>query len=99
MNNPGLCEQVLAEIAAKGLAGEARLRFIEDKGQCGQTAVEITLAAELYIVPSGRTLEDMPKNRYGHIFPLAVARDIWVRCPIHGERILQKPGGHHITQK
>jgi hypothetical protein len=94
-----LFEAVKAEIEAKGLEGQARIDFIEDRDQCDQMAKYVRFECEEVIIPSEKTVEDMPKNRYGNVFPQGVARNILVRCPIHGEKILQKPDGHHITEK
>ena len=55
--------------------------------------------AEEFIVPRGKTLEDMPRNRKGYPLPVAVQRNILVECPLHGKKYITKPGGHHVNVK
>ena len=64
--------------------------------ECGQEAEFLRFRAEVYATPFGKNLEDMPRTRKGHFRPIAVQREVVVRCPVHGER-LHRRIGHHIS--
>jgi hypothetical protein len=49
-----------------------------------------------YLIPSGKTLDEMPKSSKGHPLPLAVQHNILVECPVHGKKYIIKPGSHHV---
>jgi len=50
--------------------------------------------AEEYILPLGKSLDDMPKSGKGHALPIAVQRNILVECSVHGRRYIRKMGHH-----
>jgi hypothetical protein len=54
--------------------------------------------AEEYILPLGKTLDDMPKSAKGHPLPLGVQRNILMECSVHGRRYILKMG-HHASVK
>jgi hypothetical protein len=72
---------------------------------CGREALPVKEDAHSapfatgYILPRGKTLEDMPKNRKGHPLPLGVQHNILVECPEHGRNYVSKPTSHHVDKK
>jgi hypothetical protein len=93
----GLVEGVRAYVAAH--RGEPGLTdWINDKDQCEQQAAYVGFVAHENAVPSGKTLDEMPRTGTGYKQPLFTARNLLLRCPIHGEKILQI-FGHHATEK
>lgn len=72
---------------------------------CGRTAQRVkedrysaTIATE-YILPKGKTLEEMPRTSKGHPLPLGVQHNILVECPEHGRKYVIKPTSHHVDKK
>ncbi len=54
---------------------------------------------EEVVIPSGKTLDEMPKTGGGHIKPLGVQRNILVECPIHGTQLFLHIGNHVSVKK
>lgn len=73
-------------------------KWIDDHDQCSQEADFVRFVDEEFIRPSGTTLDQSPRTGGGHIQPIAVQRNILVRCPIHGEQVFLHHG-HHISVK
>jgi hypothetical protein len=66
--------------------------------ECVQEAEFVKFEAEEALIPSGKTLDQMPRTRRGHIKPLGVQRNILVKCPIHGLKYSLHIG-HHVSVK
>ena len=70
--------------------------WFNDRNQCTEQAEYVEFWTEQAIVPVDKELADMPRTGSGHIQPLAVNRSIIVKCPVHGELMLEHTG-HHIS--
>jgi hypothetical protein len=70
--------------------------------QCGLESKRVhgehDFATEI-ILPTGKTLEEMPRNRKGEPLPLGVQHCILIECPVHGQKYLLKPTSHHVDKK
>jgi hypothetical protein len=65
---------------------------------CGREAEFMRFECEEVVIPSGKTLDQMPKTRKGHVKPLGVQRIRLVRCPVHGLKGSLHIG-HHVSVK
>jgi hypothetical protein len=66
--------------------------------RCGQEVEFVRFDCEDVVIPSGKTLDQMPKTGKGHTKPLFVQRNILVKCPIHGLKYSLHIG-HHVSVK
>lgn len=65
---------------------------------CGQEVEFVRFVCEEVFIPHGKTLDQFPKTRKGHIKAVGVQRDILVKCPIHGLKYSLHIG-HHVSVK
>ena len=90
----GIVDEVRAFVAAHRPNDPATLKWINDRDRCDEQAEFVRFLCEEYAVPRGKTLDQMPRTGKGYIRPVAVQRNMIVRCPIHGEQIRQHMGNH-----